>query len=91
MSGNTVCLSQAFEMFISVYRKVKESFENLKKVYLKNVAPSLVSSHRYLSAIPGMYKVRGKNIKISSFYNELSVLQSKQRPRKLKIFGEDEK
>lgn len=38
-----------------------------------------------------MYKVKGKNIKISSFYNELTVLQSKQRPRKLKIFGDDEK
>jgi hypothetical protein len=53
------------------------------------VAPSLVSSHRYLSAIPGMYNIKGKNIKISSFYNELTVLQSKQRPRKLKIFGDD--
>lgn len=56
-------------MFIGVYRKVKESFENLKKVYLKNVAPSLILSRRYLSAIPGMYNVKGKNIKISSFYN----------------------
>lgn len=76
-------------MFIGVYRKVKESFENLKKVYLKNVAPSLLLSHRYLSAIPGMYNVRGKNVKINNFYNELAVLQSKQRPRKLKIFGDD--
>jgi FKBP12-rapamycin complex-associated protein len=38
-----------------------------------------------------MYNIKGKNIKISSFYNELTVLQSKQRPRKLKIFGDDEK
>lgn len=76
-------------MFIGVYRKVKESFENLKKVYLKNVAPSLLLSHRYLSAIPGMYSVKGKNVKINNFYNELAVLQSKQRPRKLKIFGDD--
>lgn len=68
---------------------MKESFENLKKVYLKNVAPSLLLSHRYLSAIPGMYNVRGKNVKINNFYNELAVLQSKQRPRKLKIFGDD--
>lgn len=56
-------------MFIGVYRKVKESFENLKKVYLKNVAPNLITSQHYLSAIPGLYNVRGKNVKISSFYN----------------------
>ena len=80
-----------FEIFIQIYRKVKESFEIMKKVYLKNVAPDLVSSKKYLSSIPGNYSTSSRNIKISSFNNELTVLLSKQRPRKLKIYGNDEK
>lgn len=90
-TGNSICLSQAFETFISIYRRVKDSFEYLKKVYLKNVAPRLVLSFKYCSSIPGMYNLHSNNIKISSFHNELSVLQSKQRPRKLKVYGDDGK
>ena len=81
----------AFEIFIQIYRKVKESFERMEKIYLKNVAPGLVSSRKYLSSIPGLYNVRTKNIQISSFSNELPVLLSKQRPRKLKVYGNNGK
>ena len=86
-----MCLSQALELFIIIFKKVKSSFENLKKVYLKNVAPKLVLSYKYYSSIPGMYKLRGSSVKISSFSNELNVLQSKQKPRKLKVYGNDDK
>ena len=74
-----------------MYLKIKETYENSKKVYLKNVAPALVESNNYLSSIPGLYKPNSPIIRIVSFANELSVLQSKQRPRKLKIFGSDGK
>lgn len=86
-----LCLSQAFEIFIQIYIKIKESFDNLKKIYLTNVAPKLTTSRAYLSSIPGMYRMKGENVRVSHFQNELVVLQSKQRPRKLKIFGTDGK
>ena len=38
-----------------------------------------------------MYQPGRVNIKINGFCNELSVLQSKQRPRKLTIYGENGK
>lgn len=64
----------------------------MKKIYLKNVSPFLVSSHAYLSSIPGTYSTKlSQNIKISSFRNELTVILSKQRPRKLRIYGSDGK
>jgi FKBP12-rapamycin complex-associated protein len=38
-----------------------------------------------------MYQPGRVNIKINGFCNELSVLQSKQRPRKLTIYGDNGK
>ena len=58
-----------FEIFIEIYRKVKDSFNIMKKVYLKNVAPDLVSFRNYLSSIPGLYTTRLSKIKISGFSN----------------------
>ena len=83
--------SQAFQTFYSVYKKVKESFQNLKKVYLKNVSPSLVTTRHYKTTIPGLYQPGRENIKINGFGNQLAVLQSKQRPRKLTIYGDNGK
>jgi FKBP12-rapamycin complex-associated protein len=50
-----------------------------------------VSTKRYLTTIPGLYQPNKKGVKIIGFSNELSVLQSKQRPRKLTIYGDDNK
>jgi FKBP12-rapamycin complex-associated protein len=58
---------------------------------LKNIAPFLVTSKKYKSTIPGLYEPNKNCVKISGFCNELMVLQSKQRPRKLVIFGDDGK
>ncbi len=44
-----------FETFYNIYKKVKDSFDNIRKVYLKNVAPFLVTSKKYKSTIPGLY------------------------------------
>ena len=66
---NFLCFSQAFDIFMVIYRKVRDSFENLKKVYLKNVAPTLVLSNKFFSSIPGMYRLNSKNVIINGFNN----------------------
>jgi FKBP12-rapamycin complex-associated protein len=80
-----------FEIFYNVYKKVKDCFDNVRKVYLKNVAPFLVTSKKYKSTIPGLYEPFKECVKITGFKNELSILQSKQRPRKLTVYGDDGK
>lgn len=74
-----------------MYRRIKESFENLKKVYLKNVAPVLLSISDCKLSMPGLYQPNKPLVRIQGFQNELAVLQSKQRPRKLIIYGSDGK
>jgi serine/threonine-protein kinase mTOR len=90
-TGHATCLSQVFETFYGIYKKVKDSFDNVRKVYLKNVAPFLVTSKKYRSCIPGLYEPHRRCTKITGFCNELVILQSKQRPRKLTVFGDDGK
>lgn len=41
--------------------------------------------------IPGSYTPNEENVYISSFYNELDVINSKQRPKKLIMIGSDSK
>jgi FKBP12-rapamycin complex-associated protein len=60
-------------------------------VYLKNVAPVLLSVSDCKLSMPGMYNPAKPIIRIQGFHNELIVLQSKQRPRKLMIYGSDGK
>ena len=55
------------------------------------MAPFLVTSKKYNSSIPGMYVPRKNCVKIAGFSNELTILLSKQRPRKLTVFGNDGK
>lgn len=50
-----------------------------------------MASHKYKSTIPGTYAPGSRNVKISGFGNELIILQSKQRPRKLTVYGDDQK
>lgn len=41
--------------------------------------------------MPGLYQPNKPVVRIQGFHNELAVLQSKQRPRKLLIYGSDGK
>lgn len=90
-TNEPLCIAQVFESFYAIYKKVKDSFENIKKIYLKNVSPFLVTSKKYKSTIPGLYIPGKECVKITGFSNELVILQSKQRPRKLTILGSDGK
>lgn len=58
-----------FEIFYGIYKKVKDYFDHIKKVYLKNVAPFLVASKKYISTIPGLYEPHKTCVKITGFKN----------------------
>lgn len=86
-----ICLNQAFDIYCQIYRKISLSIDNLKKVHLQNVAPRLLETKNCEISVPGLYKPNKPIIRISGFSPELPVLTSKQHPRKLCIYGSDEK
>ena len=65
--------------------------ENIKWVHLQNVSPKLVNTKNCQVSVPGLFKPNRALIKISGFATKLQVLASKQHPRKLCIYGSDEK
>lgn len=86
-SGRTVDLHQAWEVYQSIFKKIKAQIGNLKKIELQHVSPSLTSAHNLSLAVPGTYKPSSKDICITSFSPTVHVIASKQRPRRMSMFG----
>ena len=56
------------------------------------VSPNLLEARDLELAVPGTYEAHTDEVvKIASFAPSLSVIMSKQRPRKLSMFGSDGK
>jgi len=60
----------------------------LTSLELQYVSPKLLMCRDMELAVPGTYDPHQPVIKISHIQSSLQVITSKQRPRKLSIFGE---
>ena len=56
---------------------------------LQHVSPKLLHARDLELAVPGTYFAGGKVVCIGSFARSMTVIASKQRPRKLTIHGSD--
>lgn len=69
------CLSQAFDIYYNVYRRIDEKIAGLKKVYLQNVSPKLHSMKNCELIVPGKISLNNqKHITIAGFCPNLEVL-----------------
>ena len=82
-------LNQAWDLYYAVFRKIARQLPQLMQLDLKYVSPRLKDARDLELAVPGTY-VSGKPvITISSFDHVLTVIPSKQRPRKMSLRGSD--
>jgi FKBP12-rapamycin complex-associated protein len=88
---NEIAIHQAFEIYYKVYLVISKQLESLKAVYLENVSPRLLATKNCEIAVPGLYKPNKPIVRIACFHPELQVLQSKQHPRKILVYGSDNK
>ncbi|KAF1328387.1 Phosphatidylinositol kinase, partial [Globisporangium splendens] len=84
-------LNQAWDIYYSVFSRIRKQLANLSTLELANVGPKLLSVHSLSLAVPGTYKAGAPIVRIQSFDNKVTVLTSKQRPRKVTINGSDGK
>ena len=56
---------------------------------LHNVSPALLHSRDLDLGVPGTYSVSGSAVRIRNFGPLVAIIRSKQRPRKIKVYGED--
>lgn len=81
-------LNNAWSIYMHVFEKIRKipALETLDMPY---VSPQLQGARDLDLAIPGTYKSGEPIIKITSFVPTMSILSSKQHPRRLSIMGSD--
>ncbi|PXF45649.1 Target of rapamycin [Gracilariopsis chorda] len=84
-------LNQAWTMYHNIFRKIQRQQQNIHILDLSFVSKGLDEARGLKLAVPGTYDPydNSPTIAIHSFSPKLTVMQSKQRPRKLSIIGDD--
>merc|ERR1711862_414495 len=84
-------IEKAWEYYYDVFRKISKQLKYHQNQFeLQQISPKLEEYARDLSiAMPGTYKANEDVVTIQSFDSLLTVISSKQRPRKLTINGND--
>ncbi|EXJ69012.1 FKBP12-rapamycin complex-associated protein [Cladophialophora psammophila CBS 110553] len=82
-------LNQAWDLYYAVFRKIARQLPQLMSLDLKYVSPRLKDAHDLDLAVPGTYQSGKPIIRIVSFDHVLTVIPSKQRPRKMTLKGSD--
>ena len=82
-------LSAAWDIYYHVFRRISKQIAKLAVLELTHVSPKLLEAHDLELAVPGTYQAAAPVVCIRSFARTMMVIPSKQRPRKLTIFGSD--
>ncbi|PSK55906.1 hypothetical protein B9Z65_4784 [Elsinoe australis] len=82
-------LQQAWDLYYQVFKKISKQLPQLTNLELQYVSPRLKNLSDLELAVPGTYKSGKEPIRVMGFDPNASVIQSKQRPRKLSLRGSD--
>ncbi|XP_075914602.1 serine/threonine-protein kinase mTOR-like [Petromyzon marinus] len=86
-SGNQKDLTQAWDLYYHVFRRISKQLPQLTSLELQYVSPKLLMCRDLELAVPGTYDPNQAVVRIESIASALQVITSKQRPRKLTIMG----
>ncbi|XP_059910783.1 serine/threonine-protein kinase mTOR [Gadus macrocephalus] len=86
-SGNVKDLTQAWDLYYHVFRRISKQLPQLTSLELQYVSPKLLMCRDLELAVPGTYDPNQPIVRIQSIAASLQVITSKQRPRKLTIMG----
>ncbi|KAG2011794.1 atypical/PIKK/FRAP protein kinase [Coprinopsis cinerea AmutBmut pab1-1] len=87
--GDPTELDKAWDIYYGVFKKVEKQLPSLTTLDLQYVSPSLLKARHLDLAVPGTYQSGRPVITIASFATKLTVIASKQRPRRLSLKGSD--
>jgi serine/threonine-protein kinase mTOR len=82
-------INQAWDLYYNVFRRIARQLPSLMTLDLKYVSPQLGEVSNLELAVPGTYHPDKPVVKIQRFDKILSVIASKQRPRKMSLQGSD--
>lgn len=84
-------IKEAWDIYYLVFKKISETLPLLQNLELQHISPKLLALENLELAIPGTYVIDRPIIRIAKFHRTISVISSKQRPRKITIKGDDGK
>ncbi|KAK7025239.1 Serine/threonine-protein kinase TOR [Favolaschia claudopus] len=84
-----ITTGQSAESLRQVFKRVEKQLPQLTTLDLQYVSPRLLKARDLDLAVPGTYRSGQEVIAISKFSPKLSVIASKQRPRRLCMTGTD--
>ena len=95
-NNNLVSYKEAWDIYHSCFRSIAQNFSNFESLDLESISPELFKFKESEIEIPGTYQnndigEESSLVKISSFSRNLVVLNSKQHPRKIVIYGSNGK
>nr|QGN03465.1 target of rapamycin [Ixodes ricinus] len=90
-SLNVKDLTQAWDLYYHVFRRISKQLPQLTSLELQYVSPKLLKCQDFELAVPGSYNPNQPVIRIARIESSLQVITSKQRPRKLCIKGSNGK
>jgi hypothetical protein len=82
-------IQQAWELYYSVFKRINGQINLIHSLDLQSTSPALFAANDLDIGVPGTYQVNGQAVKIKSFNPVVAIIRSKQRPRKIRIAGED--
>ncbi|CAE6464067.1 unnamed protein product [Rhizoctonia solani] len=82
-------LTAAWEVYYLVFKRIERQLAGMPVLDLQFASPILKRARNLRLAIPGSYAVGRPVVTIASFSPNLSIIASKQRPRRMTIYGSD--
>ncbi|KAI2465814.1 FAT-domain-containing protein [Annulohypoxylon bovei var. microspora] len=82
-------LNQAWDLYYQVFRRIGRQLPQMSSLELAYCSPKLLAAKDLDLAVPGTYRSGAPIVRIISFDTTFSVINSKQRPRKLNTNGSD--
>lgn len=82
-------LNQAWDLYYQVFRRISRQLPQVTTLELTYCSPKLLNAKSLDLAVPGTYRSGQEIVRIMSFETTFSVINSKQRPRKLNVNGSD--
>ncbi|CAG8540856.1 14593_t:CDS:10, partial [Acaulospora colombiana] len=90
-TGDMTLLAHAWQIYHELFKKITAQVGTITTLELQYVSPKLLAARDLELAVPGTYKSGEPVTKIMSFVQSVSIISSKQRPRKLNLIGSDGK
>ena len=84
-----VALQQAWDLYYSIFKRINVELPQITQLELHYCSPNLLKARDLDLGVPGTYSVSGEAVKIHSFGQTIAIIRSKQRPRKLRVMGDN--